>query len=69
MTETPATFPGPEIPTILADMGTELPKTEAKMTHLEKKNTNKAILQKMRKKYVYKTDMHNIYNLIVGQNN
>ena len=39
------------------------------MTYLEKKNIDEAILQKLRKKDVYKSDMHKIYNLIVGQTN
>ena len=30
---------------------------------------NEAIRQKLRKKDVYESDMHNIYNLIVGQKN
>ena len=39
------------------------------MTYLEKKNIYEAIRQKLRKKDVYESDMHNIYNLIVGQTN
>ena len=37
------------------------------MTYLENKTINEDIHQKMRKKDVYKIDMHNMYNLIVGQ--
>ena len=39
------------------------------MTYLEKKNINEAIHQKLRKKYLYETYIHNMYNLIVGQTN
>ena len=39
------------------------------MTYLGEKNTNEAIRQKLRKKDVYKSDMHKIYNLIVGKTN
>ena len=39
------------------------------MTYLEKNNIDEAIRQKLRKKDVYESDMHNIYNLIVGQTN
>ena len=66
MTETAATFPDPEIPTI-TDLGTELPKTDGEMTYLEKNNIDKAIFQNLRKKGVYESDVHKIYNLIVGQ--
>ena len=39
------------------------------MTYLEKKNIDEAIHQKRSKKDIYKSDMHKIYNLIVGQTN
>ena len=39
------------------------------MTYIENNNIDKAIYQKLRKKDVYETDMHKIYNLIVGQKN
>ena len=39
------------------------------MTYLKNNNIDKDIHQKLRKKYVYETYMHNIYNLIVGQTN
>ena len=39
------------------------------MTYLEKKNTNEAILQKLRKKGVYETIVHEICNLIVIHTN
>ena len=39
------------------------------MTYLKKKNIDEAIHQKLRKKDFYESDMHNIYNLIVGQTN
>ena len=39
------------------------------MTFLESKNINEPIRHKLRIEDVYKTDIQNIYNLIVGQNN
>ena len=51
------------------EFGTERPKTDGEMTYLKKKNINEAIRQKLRKKDVYESDMHKIYNLIVGQTN
>ena len=39
------------------------------MTHLEIKNIDEAIRQNLKKKDVYKSDMHKVYNLIVGQTN
>ena len=39
------------------------------MTYLKKKNIDEAIHKKLRKMNVYKSDMHKIYNLIVGQTN
>ena len=39
------------------------------MTYLDKKNINEATHQKLRNNYVYESDMHKIYNLIVGQTN
>ena len=68
MTETPNTFPNPDMPTITGS-GIHIPKTDVDMTYLEKKNTNESIFQNLRKKGVYKSDMHKIYNLIVGQTN
>ena len=56
------------MPTI-TELGTERPKTDGEMTYLEKKNIDEAIRQKLRKKDVYESDMHKIYNLIVGQTN
>ena len=35
----------------------------------KKNNIDKSILQKLRKKDVYETEIHKIYNLIVGQIN
>ena len=57
------------MPTIIPDTGTKRPKTDGKMTYLKKNNIDKDIHQKLRKKDVYETDMHNIYNIIVGQTN
>ena len=53
MTETPSTFPDPEMPTIISDTGVDIPKTYTAMTYLKKKNIDKAIRKTMRKKYVY----------------
>ena len=69
MTETPATFTNPEIPTIIPDMGVKCPKTDLETTYLKNKSIHKAICHKIRKKDVYKTYMHTIYNCIVGQTN
>ena len=68
MNETASKFPDPEIPTI-TELGTERPKTYGEMTYLEKKNVDEAILQNLRKRDVYESDMQKIYNLIVGQTN
>ena len=68
MTETAANFPNPEMPN-MTDLGIERPKTDGDMTYLEKHNIDKAIRQNLRKKDVYESDMHNIYNLILGQTN
>ena len=66
MTETTATFPDPEMPTI-TDLGTEHPKIDVEMNYLKKKNIDEAIRQNLRKKDIYKSDMHKIHNLIVVQ--
>ena len=39
------------------------------MTYLDKNSTNEAIFQKLSKRDIYEADMHNIYNLIIGQTN
>ena len=39
------------------------------MTYTKNKTIGEAIHQKPRNNDVYKTDMHNIYNIIVGQTN
>ena len=69
MTKTLETFPDPQIPTIATYTGAECPNTDTYMTYLKKKNIDQAIRQKLRKKYVYDTDMNNIDNVIVGQTN
>ena len=56
------------MPTI-TELGTGCPKIDGEMTYLEKNNINESICQKLRKKDFYKSYMHKIYNLIVGQNN
>ena len=68
MTKIVATFPYPEMSTI-TDLVTECPKTYGEMTYLEEEKIDEAICQKLRKKDVYKSDMHNIYNLTVGHTN
>ena len=68
MNETAANFPNPDMPTI-TDLGIERPKTDGEMTYLENNNIDEAIRKKLRKKDVYESDMHKIYNLIVGQTN
>ena len=59
MTETASNLPDPDISTI-TELGPELPKTEGEMTYLKKNNIDEAIHQKLRKKDVYKSDMHKI---------
>ena len=39
------------------------------MTYLKKKITDEATFQKLRKKDVYESEMHKIYNIIIGQTN
>ena len=68
MTETAANFPNPEMPNI-TELGTELSKTDGEMTYLKKNNIDESIFKKIRKKDVYKSDMHKIYTLIVVQTN
>ena len=57
------------MPTIIPDTGVERPEIDSEMTYLKKKSIGKAIRQKLRKKYLYKTYMHNIYNITVGHTN
>ena len=68
MTETADNFPNPEMSTI-TDLGTECPKIDGGMTYLQKKNIDEAIRQNLRKKNVYESEIHKIYNLIVVQAN
>ena len=69
MTETPSTFPKPEMTTIIPDTVDGRPKTDGEITYLKKNNIDEAICQKLRKKDVYKTEIHKIYNILVGQTN
>ena len=69
MTEKPETPLNPEIPKTIPDMGVERPEMDADMTYPKKKNIDETICQKPRKKDVYETDMHKIYNIIVVQKN
>ena len=43
MTETSATFPDPDIPTIIPDTGTKHPKMDVEMTYLKNKIIDEAI--------------------------
>ena len=56
------------MPTI-TDLGIERPKIDGETTYLENNNIVEAIRQKLRKKDLYQSDLHKIYNLIVGQTN
>ena len=69
MTEPLANFPDQEIMTTIPDSGIERPKPDSEMTYLQKKNINESIFQNMRKKDLYESYMHKIYNIIVGQTN
>ena len=51
----------------ITDLVTERPKIDGEITYLEKNNIDEAIRQKLRKKDSYESDMHKIYNIIVGQ--
>ena len=62
-------FPNTEMPTIIPDKGIKRPKTETDVNYLENRSIDKAIRQKLRNKDMYETDLHKIYNLIVGQTN
>ena len=66
MSITAATFPDQEMPNITY-LVTNRPKIDAQMSYLEKNYIDEAIHQNLRKKDVYESDMHKIYNLIVGQ--
>ena len=68
MTETAANLSDPDMPTV-TELGTKRPKTDGVMTYVKKKNIDGVIRKKLRKKDVYESDMHKIYNLILGQNN
>ena len=68
MTETVATFRDPDMPNI-TDLGIKRPKMDGKIAYLKINNNDKSTLQNMRKRDVYESDMHKIYNLIVGQTN
>ena len=69
MNETSDTFPDLYMPTIIPGTGIECPKTYMEMTYLEKNIVDEAVRQKMSKKDVNKTEMDNIYNLIVSHTN
>ena len=69
MSKTPETFSIPDMLTIMMNTGTKRPKTDVETTYLKKNNIDEAISQIIRKRDVYKTNMQNIYNLIVGHTN
>ena len=48
------------MPKTIPGTGVERPKTDGEINYLEKKNIGEAICQKLRKKYVYETNMHKI---------
>ena len=53
----------------ISGSGIERPKTYAEITYTNKKNIDEDKRQNLRKKDAYDSDMHKIYNLIVGQTN
>ena len=55
--------------TIILYMGVERPNTDTEITYLKNKNIDEAISQKLRNKDVFESDMHMIYNIIVGHTN
>ena len=57
------------MPTIMTDNVAKRPKTDVETTYLKNNNIDEAIRQKFKKRDLYETNMHNIYNLIVGQTN
>ena len=67
--ETLATFPEPNTTTTMMDTGADCLQKESEMTYIKKKNINDAIHQNFRKRNVLKTNMHKIYNLIMGYKN
>ena len=69
MTKIPATFAETDIFTIIPKTGVNCNKTDTEISYLEKKIIYEAICQKLRKNDVYKTDMHKICNLTLGQTN
>ena len=69
MTKTPDTFSNLEMPTIITNTGAESTKTGVEMNYLKNMNIDEAIHHKSRKKYLYETDMHKIYTLIVVDTN
>ena len=69
MNKTLATSTGPEMTTITPDTIIDILKMDVEMTYFKKNNIDEAIHQKLRKKDVYKTEMHKIYNIILAQKN
>ena len=69
MNDVPVTFIDRDMPTINPYKDVNLPKSDIEMTYPEKKNINEVINHKPRKKDIYETNMHNIYNLIVADTN
>ena len=67
--ETLENYLDPEMPTIIPDTSAKRLKMNVEMTYLKNNIIGKAIRQKLRKKYLYKTYMHNIYNITVGHTN
>ena len=69
MNKKPVFLPDPEMPTIIPVTGTESTNTDKEMTYLENNNIDEDIRQKLRKKDMYGTEMHNIYNIIMDNKN
>ena len=57
------------MPTTIPDMVVDRPKKDSEMTYLKKKNIDKAVRQKLGKKYVCEINMQKIYNIIVVRTN
>ena len=69
MTDTLLTFLDPYMLIIIPVVGFNRPNMDAEMTYLKKNKIDEAIHNKLSKKDVYGTDMHNIYNIILCQTN
>ena len=57
ITETPETFPDPDMQTIIPDMVIKHPETDGEKTYYKNYDINESICHKLRKKDVYETNM------------